>query len=70
VPVLVFIRLGSRPIEHVAVTRHPDEPWAIQQTRNLHLDEAVAKGDQTHEPALKEMKGSVPAHARSMLRRC
>jgi putative transposase len=36
--VLVFIRLGSRRIEHIAVTRRPDGPWVTQQARNLLMD--------------------------------
>jgi putative transposase len=36
--VLEFMRLGSRRIEYMAVTRHPDGPWVTQQARNLMID--------------------------------
>jgi len=33
--VLVFICIGSRPIEYVACTSNPDGAWMVQQARNL-----------------------------------
>jgi putative transposase len=36
--VLVFIRLGSRRIEYMAVTRNPDGLWMTQQAHNLMMD--------------------------------
>ena len=36
--VLVFIRIGTRRIEYIAATSHPDGPWVTQQARNLLMD--------------------------------
>ena len=36
--VLVFIRIGTRRIEHIAVTSNPNGPWVTQQARNLLMD--------------------------------
>jgi putative transposase len=36
--VLVFIRIGTRRIEHIAVTSNPDGAWVTQQARNLLMD--------------------------------
>jgi putative transposase len=33
--VLAFLSIGSRRIEHVAVTSKPDTAWMLQQARNL-----------------------------------
>jgi putative transposase len=36
--VLFFVSIGSRRIEYVACTRHPDTAWMTQQGRNLLMD--------------------------------
>jgi hypothetical protein len=36
--VLVFICIGSRPIEYLACTSNPDGAWMLQQARNLLMD--------------------------------
>jgi putative transposase len=33
--VLFFVSVGTRRVEYVACTRHPDSAWMMQQTRNL-----------------------------------
>jgi putative transposase len=36
--VLLFVSIGTRRIEYVACTRHPDAAWMTQQARNLLMD--------------------------------
>ena len=36
--VLVFIRIGTRRIEYIAVTSNPNGAWVAQQARNLLMD--------------------------------
>jgi putative transposase len=35
---LFFVSIGSRRIEYLTCTRHPDTPWMTQQGRNLLMD--------------------------------
>jgi putative transposase len=36
--VLFFVSVGTRRVEYVACTRHPDAAWMTQQARNLLMD--------------------------------
>ena len=36
--VLVFLSIGSRPVEYLACTSNPDTRWMLQQARNLLMD--------------------------------
>ena len=36
--VLFFVSVGTRRVEYVAWTRHPDSAWMMQQARNLLMD--------------------------------
>jgi putative transposase len=56
--VLVFLSVGSRPIEYVACTSNPDTAWMLEQARNLLMEWTI--GDRQMRFLIHDREGKFP----------